>query len=911
MRGANAAAAKPEEGTSAASASSGDAAAPVSVQRNSIENYCHYDVKLPKTAEGFMVRIGASQFLGYHATFSSYRQHSTGEKSFAETHNLLRNVGDVFIAVDGFDMLGKSFDEVVQFIGERSRFQDSVIVRMLDKAAFEVIKANEGDATTGRPKDTLDVSDARKRHDVDDVAKLILPAVADDSEFTLNKEDEVILQKAIDEDGDEGLKGTQNNEIPSSDNKNSTPRSATRRAVSGSKNDCYDVFLPMTPDGFMFLLNPVSGGRNGGYTTSFHGYHRHPDGRLSVAEKKQVFRRIGDIVVAIDGVDVKGKSPAEVFRLLKNLKGTRTSVSLRLIETSSPPDQQKSDIRSEKVAAPYSSRTSTGSSKSQKPIQSKPTPEYGNTMVECIAAPEPELAGLGWMRKGYKRQSNPSHIDRYWFTPKTQKKLRSRVEVTKFLEHLKNAGDDEDEAYDLLKGRISKERTGRRSDQTKEKVLSGKKNNLSQISARGQKDTNDSRGNGDEKESEPTMEQTVREDFSNKKIAADGTNEEEIPLSSEGQIPGENSIPTQMQVSTASEDEGRCSDLNLNTSSYTIIDKAAPVSNMNTEVGEEGVSLQGRPTRKRNGGRKPASIAEKEVNETEEVVKEAGTVDINKSSDYGATSSFISMDLENEAAIESNINNKMFTRPLAKEQSDGGKKHVLLESEVDKPEDVVERASEISVSGHETSVSGVASSFISIDLENLTSRAAGSNLSIPVVTAEPLSICSQRELKNMPVAFAFELEDRESEHNAKAAQLLWYSSLLNDNQRQSYVKHHVLHGARRKRNAESKSPSTAAKPRKTSKRKKLKKETKSPFSSPGNAQLIESITAPEPELAGLGWTRKSFQRNTNKKHIDRYWFTPKIGVRLRSRPECIRFLKCLEKADGDEGKAYASFMAQK
>ena len=80
-----------------------------------------------------------------------------------------------------------------------------------------------------------------------------------------------------------------------------------------------------------------------------------------------------------------------------------------------------------------------------------------------------------------------------------------------------------------------------------------KKNNLSQISAPGQKDTNDSRGNGDEKESEPTMEQTIREDFFNRKIAADGTNEEEILLSSEGQIPGENFISTQMQVSTASE----------------------------------------------------------------------------------------------------------------------------------------------------------------------------------------------------------------------------------------------------------------------------------------------------------------------------------------------------------------------
>jgi hypothetical protein len=98
----------------------------------------------------------------------------------------------------------------------------------------------------------------------------------------------------------------------------------------------------------------------------FFGYHRHPDGRLSDAETKQAFINIGDIIVKIPhGVDEKGKITAEGFRLFKNLECTRTSVILRLMDTSSPSHQQKCPTHSAKVAVPYSTWTIAGSAMSQ------------------------------------------------------------------------------------------------------------------------------------------------------------------------------------------------------------------------------------------------------------------------------------------------------------------------------------------------------------------------------------------------------------------------------------------------------------------------------------------------------------------------------------------------------------------
>ena len=47
------------------------------------------------------------------------------------------------------------------------------------------------------------------------------------------------------------------------------------------------------------------------------------------------------------------------------------------------------------------------------------------------------------------------HIDNYWYTPKTKKKLRSRTECKRFIETLKAVGGDEDKAYAMMKEKSS------------------------------------------------------------------------------------------------------------------------------------------------------------------------------------------------------------------------------------------------------------------------------------------------------------------------------------------------------------------------------------------------------------------------------------------------------------------------
>jgi hypothetical protein len=91
-----------------------------------------------------------------------------------------------------------------------------------------------------------------------------------------------------------------------------------------------------------------------------------------------------------------------------------------------------------------------------------------------------------------------------------------------------------------------------------------------------------------------------------------------------------------------------------------------------------------------------------------------------------------------------------------------------------------------------------------------------------------------------------------------------------------------------------------------------KANTKSSAKAPrSNARPVEvsSISAPEPELAGLGWTKKEFLRTggTTKtiNKTDKYWYTPQLDKKLRSMTEVRRFLNCLQMTgSGDERVAF-------
>ena len=59
----------------------------------------------------------------------------------------------------------------------------------------------------------------------------------------------------------------------------------------------------------------------------------------------------------------------------------------------------------------------------------------------------------GWTTKTFRRMSGKSkgQTDQYWFSAKTQKKMRSKVEINRFLSYLKSSNGDEEKAFALLK----------------------------------------------------------------------------------------------------------------------------------------------------------------------------------------------------------------------------------------------------------------------------------------------------------------------------------------------------------------------------------------------------------------------------------------------------------------------------
>jgi len=59
----------------------------------------------------------------------------------------------------------------------------------------------------------------------------------------------------------------------------------------------------------------------------------------------------------------------------------------------------------------------------------------------------------GWVVQ-YIRRSDRNRVDRYWFSPKTRKRFRSKVGVNLFLATLPTVGDDEDKAFIAIKPNI-------------------------------------------------------------------------------------------------------------------------------------------------------------------------------------------------------------------------------------------------------------------------------------------------------------------------------------------------------------------------------------------------------------------------------------------------------------------------
>lgn len=110
---------------------------------------------------------------------------------------------------------------------------------------------------------------------------------------------------------------------------------------------------------------------------------------------------------------------------------------------------------------PINVKSKAPAKKSQQAKNPKPTkkpPKAPATEVSCGPPDEPIEGGWpdGWIKRTFERQSGATKgsRDRYWYTPITQKKLRSMVEVKRFMTALQEGGGDEGYAWKKLKGKL-------------------------------------------------------------------------------------------------------------------------------------------------------------------------------------------------------------------------------------------------------------------------------------------------------------------------------------------------------------------------------------------------------------------------------------------------------------------------
>lgn len=94
----------------------------------------------------------------------------------------------------------------------------------------------------------------------------------------------------------------------------------------------YDVSVPRTSEGLMLQ---VCSAPFLGYEANFTGYRCHNDGKKSFAETNHVIRNKGDIITAVEGLEMFGKSFDYVVNAISDKCKVQHSISLRMLDKSS------------------------------------------------------------------------------------------------------------------------------------------------------------------------------------------------------------------------------------------------------------------------------------------------------------------------------------------------------------------------------------------------------------------------------------------------------------------------------------------------------------------------------------------------------------------------------------------------
>jgi hypothetical protein len=89
-----------------------------------------YEATVAVTLEGLLIKIGNT---ANGVCFAGYKKLRSGDAGPAELQNAFRNVGDIFLEVDGTNCQGLSYDEVVSLLRDHgSRSSRRLVVRGIE-----------------------------------------------------------------------------------------------------------------------------------------------------------------------------------------------------------------------------------------------------------------------------------------------------------------------------------------------------------------------------------------------------------------------------------------------------------------------------------------------------------------------------------------------------------------------------------------------------------------------------------------------------------------------------------------------------------------------------------------------------------------------------------------------------------
>lgn len=176
---------------------------------------------------------------------------------------------------------------------------------------------------------------------------------------------------------------------------------------------------------------------------------------------------IRNLTAGRDETEVDGpmtKKPRDTSEVLE-LSGS-PALNQETLEVSIPTKASKKETKRKKSVTPSGSSVSKKKVAASGPLpNSKATPKQpGKSPARTSAKeiwsgpPTEPLEGgwpAGWIKKVFERQSGGTagSTDRYWYSPMTNKKFRSMVEINRFFHHLKACGGDEDQAWRLMKAK--------------------------------------------------------------------------------------------------------------------------------------------------------------------------------------------------------------------------------------------------------------------------------------------------------------------------------------------------------------------------------------------------------------------------------------------------------------------------